>query len=157
MTSVYTTLDRRDFQCSSEPHFSCANLMFINHVTVLVADKKRAKNFYVDRLGLRSITVGRSLWIVVGRQFIHVAQNSGIPISGSFYHFAIGVEDLRSYLDRIIANHVDVFDLDESIRPISVNERLDVHPRQYFVRDPDGNLIEFHDAKDEYFLTGKNV
>lgn len=54
--------------------------MFINHVTVLVTDKKHAEEFYVGKLGLEPVRVGKSsLWIKVGDQFIHITDNSGSP------------------------------------------------------------------------------
>lgn len=129
--------------------------MFINHITLLVTDKIRSEDFYVKRLGLRKQLVGKSLWIGVGDQFLHITQNSGPSIAGTFYHFAIGVEDLETYLLEIIGKGIDVFDIDENNQPVRINQELDTPKRLFFVRDPDGNLIEFIDAKSSFFLSGQ--
>ena len=50
-----------------------------------------------------------------------------------------------------IGNGVDVFDLDADQHQIRTNTDLDMPIRQFFVRDPDGNLIEFCDAGNPFF------
>lgn len=128
--------------------------MLINHVTVLVSDKGIAEDFYVNKLGLKKYPVGKSLWIAVGDQFIHITQNSGPSIAGTFYHFAICVENLMEYLKGIIDKGVVVFDIDDKDQPIRINQELDAPKRLFFVRDPDGNLIEFVDSKNRFFISG---
>lgn len=127
--------------------------MFINHVTILVQDKERSEDFYVNKLGLKRHPVGKSLWIAVGNQFIHLTQNSGSPVPDTFYHLAIGVEDLLDYLRRVIQKGVDVFDMDGHNQPTRINQEMDVPKRLFFVRDPDGNLIEFIDAANPFFTS----
>lgn len=126
--------------------------MFINHVTVLVSDKKRSEDFYVHALGLKKHAVGESLWVAVGSQFIHITQNSGPSVAGTFYHFAIGIENFEEYLKQIIEKGVDVFDVDSDNQPTRINVELDAPRRLFFTRDPDGNLIEFIDSKNPFFL-----
>jgi catechol 2,3-dioxygenase-like lactoylglutathione lyase family enzyme len=129
--------------------------MYINHVTVLVSDKKRSEEFYTKVLGFeKQHDIGNALWIKIGEQFVHISVNSGAPMPGTFYHFAIAIEDMKTYLQGLIAKGIDVFDLDTDQHQIRVNEDLDVQIRQFFVRDPDGNLIEFCDVADPFFNGG---
>lgn len=126
----------------------------INHVTVLVTDKERAKEFYCGILGFQEYSFGeggKHLWVRAGTQYVHLSNNSGPPVTGNFYHFAVGFEDFRNLLDELVAKGVDVFDLDENIAEVSVNQNFDEQVRQFFVRDPDGNLVEIFDINSKYF------
>lgn len=123
----------------------------INHITILVRDKRKAEKFYTKILGLKKIMVGHSLWMKVGDQYIHISDSSGKPANKTFSHFAIEFENILEVINAIIANGVDVFDLDQERRPIAVNTELEKKNRQYFVRDYDGNLIELVDAKSVFF------
>lgn len=125
--------------------------MFINHVTVLVNDKERSEDFYVNKLGFKKHPVGKSLWVAVGDQFIHITQNSGPSVAGAFYHFAIGVENFGEYLRQVIEKGVEIFDIDGANQPIRINKELDAPGRLFFARDPDGNLVEFLDSKNQFF------
>ena len=112
--------------------------MRINHVTLLVADRGKAEEFYAGVLGLEKEERSGHLWIKVGEQYVHLTENSG-PVAGdSFYHFAIEIENLPGYLEQIGCRGAEVFDV--------ALERT-----QGFVRDPDGNLIEFIDEKNNFF------
>ena len=126
--------------------------MFINHVTILVSDKEQSEDFYVHKLGLKKHPVGRSLWVAVGDQFIHITQNSGPSVAGTFYHFAIGLENFEEYLKQVIGKGVEIFDLDNDNQPTRINKELDAPGRLFFVRDPDGNLVEFIDSKNSFYL-----
>lgn len=129
--------------------------MGINHVTLLVADKNRSKDFYVTKLGFSEHLVGGRLWIRIGKnQFIHLTDNSGPTVAGTFYHFAIEVDGLGGYLRGLIEKGIDVFDLDRSRAVISLNTDLDHTQRQFFIRDPDGHLVELIDTKDGFFHPG---
>jgi catechol 2,3-dioxygenase-like lactoylglutathione lyase family enzyme len=126
--------------------------MNINHVTLLVEDKARAEAFYTKTLGFeRQEGLGSATWIKIGDQFIHLTSNSGMPVSQTFYHFCIAIDGLKEYLEQLIAKGVDVFDLDADQNQIRTNADLDISVRQFFIRDPDGNLIEFCDAKNPFF------
>ena len=54
-------------------------------------------------------------------------------------------------MDELVAKGVDVFDLDENITEVDVNINFDKEIRQFFIRDPDGNLIEIFDIDSDYF------
>ncbi|EKE27309.1 MAG: hypothetical protein ACD_3C00225G0012 [uncultured bacterium (gcode 4)] len=123
----------------------------INHVTILVKDKEKTEKFFTEILGLEKISVGESLWIKIGDQYVHISNNSGAPVSNTFYHFAIEYENLSDVIKGIIEKGIDVFDLDKEIRPISINSEFNKEGRQFFVRDYDGNLIELIDSGNKFF------
>ena len=122
----------------------------INHVTLPVSDKTKSEAFYVGTLGLTKVTVGSSLWIRVGDQFIHLNQSTLIP-SSSFAHFAIRVENLLEYLNVLQKKGIDIFDFDETLKEISFNVEFEKPNRQFFLRDPDGHLLELIDAQNTFF------
>ncbi len=110
--------------------------MRINHVTLLVRDKETSKRFYAETLGL-GVREDQGLWIRIGGQYLHLTDSSGAPVPGTFYHFAIETERLSEFLAGLEKKGVTIFHLGDE--------------RQNFVRDPDGNLIEFVDAHDNFF------
>jgi len=112
--------------------------MRINHITLLVKDKQKAEDFYTKVLGFDKKESEDYLWIKIGDQYIHITDKSGRPVKNTFYHFAIEVDDLFEYVKKIRSRGADVFDFSKS--------RL-----QSFIKDPDGNLIEFIDTKDNFF------
>lgn len=127
------------------------NTIGINHVTVEVNDKAKAAEFYFDVLGLEKVMKGSSLWARVGDQYIHINENPNHTRVESFAHFAIAVSDLIPYLQNLIAKGVDVFDFDQNGNVCEVNQDLHKEKRNYFVRDPFGNLVEFVDRENEFF------
>jgi catechol 2,3-dioxygenase-like lactoylglutathione lyase family enzyme len=126
----------------------------INHVTVLVNDKEKAVKFYSDVLGLEVFPVGKSTWMRIGNQFLHITQNSGKSISDSFYHFAIEVDSFKEYIRSLIDRGVEVFELDDDLDKIFINTDLDNPTRQFFIKDPDENLIEIVDNQNPFFKRG---
>ena len=123
----------------------------INHVTLLVKDKKATETFFTEVLGLEKYDAGGHLWIKVGEQFIHITDNSGEPRGNNFYHFAIEIEDVVKYAKEIANRGVKVFDFDDNQNEISVNLEFDKPDRHFFFRDLDGNLIELVDANNQIF------
>ena len=123
----------------------------INHVTLLVKDKKATEIFFTEVLGLEKYDAGEHLWIKVGEQFIHITDNSGDPMRNTFYHFAIEIEDVVKYANEIVSRGVRIFDFDDDQNEILVNSELDKSGRHFFLRDIDGNLIELVDANNQIF------
>ncbi|MCX6810927.1 MAG: VOC family protein [Candidatus Berkelbacteria bacterium] len=111
--------------------------MKINHITLLVSDKEKAINFYTKILELGSVKIvnQKHSWINFGGSYLHITDNSGTPIKDSFYHFALEVENIDDYIEKIRKNGAEVDDSNN----------------QFFVRDPDGNLIEFIDSNNSFF------
>ncbi len=112
--------------------------MKINHVTLLVKDKKISEKFYTNLLGFPKKEIGEHLWIQVGDQYIHLTQNSGTPVPNTFYHFAIEINGLPVYIKNIRKKGANVFDISEDAM-------------RCFIRDLDDNLIEFIDTNNTFF------
>lgn len=129
------------------------NSMFtgINHVTVVVRDKKIAENFYCGVLGLEKVVVGKSLWAKAGGQFIHINENQMFYPPKSFTHFALAVNDLHPYLEELISRGIRIFDFTQSLEEVDVNDALDKEQKNFFTYDPFGNLIEFIDCDNSFF------
>jgi catechol-2,3-dioxygenase len=121
----------------------------INHVTIVVRDKKEAENFYYNILSLEKISVGNSLWIKLGNQYIHINENPDMEKPNSFRHFAIETDKLLPYLKELISKGVEIFDLGDNLEKI--DSELEKENRNYFCEDPSGNLIEFIDSKNQFF------
>jgi catechol 2,3-dioxygenase-like lactoylglutathione lyase family enzyme len=90
----------------------------------------------------------------VGNQFLHITKSSGKPVSNSFYHFAIEVDSFKEFIENIIGKGVEVFELDTNLNKVMVNSELDNPTRQFFVNDPDGNLIEIVNSENSFFKKG---
>jgi len=104
----------------------------------LVSDKTKAIDFYSNILDLCpvKITNGKHYWIDLGNEsYLHLTDNSGKPNPENFNHFALEIENLGDYIEKIKNNGANVDDSNG----------------QCFVRDPDGNLIEFIDSNNSFF------
>jgi catechol 2,3-dioxygenase-like lactoylglutathione lyase family enzyme len=123
----------------------------INHVTVVVKDKAKAAEFYFDKLGLERIDVGKSLWALVGSQFIHINENQNMEYKKTFAHFGISVENLPEYLEILKSNGIDSFDLTNDLQKFDVNKNYERAGRSYFIEDPFGNFIEILDVSNPFF------
>ena len=110
----------------------------MHHVSINVADARAATEFYVDVLGLTprrdrpDIGVGGA-WLDAGGQQVHLIEGD-VP-AGHGEHFALLVDDLRATLAELRGRGIKVSDS----MPIGTS-------LQAFLQDPDGNLIELHEA-----------
>ncbi|QQS38515.1 VOC family protein [Candidatus Woesebacteria bacterium] len=123
----------------------------INHVTIVVNDKSKAQYFYCDLLGLEKKVIGKSLWVKVGNQYIHINENPNQIRKNTFHHFAITIEGLIPFLQNLISKGVRVFDTDDGTSMKDTNTNLDCPKRNYFAYDPSGNLVEFIDSTNNFF------
>jgi glyoxylase I family protein len=110
----------------------------VHHVSINVADVDRAAAFYVDVLGLTRRTDRPELgvagaWLDAGGQQVHLINGTPAPAVGQ--HFALLVDDLDAAVADLRARGLRVSDPS----PVGTG-------RQSFVHDPDGNLIEIHQA-----------
>jgi len=109
----------------------------VHHVSINVSDAHAAVRFYVDVLGLSVRTdrpdLGPGYWLDAGGQQVHLIQ--GEPPPGRGQHFALRVGDLDDTIAELRDQGVGVSDPS----PIGTG-------RQAFLADPDGNLIELHQA-----------
>ena len=113
----------------------------INHVSLLVADTRRALEFYHGLLGLPIDTSRPQLdfpgaWLKVGNGQIHLLelaepgqQQSSLPHGGRDRHLAMDIADLDAVVQALEAAGV-TYTRSRSGR------------RALFCRDPDGNALE---------------
>lgn len=122
-----------------------SEFLAIQHVSVIVADSKRALLFYRDVLGLAVDPQRPNLgypgaWLAVGAQQIHLLElPNPDPITdrpaygGRDRHCAIILRDFDDLRGRLDAAGIS-YTLSRSGR------------RALFCRDPDGNALEFIEA-----------
>lgn len=122
----------------------------INHCTILVNDKEKAVGFYCDILGLEKIQIGKSIWAKAGNQYIHISKSSQI-LPRSFVHFAIEIQDINEYLQRLVSMGVSIFSLDESLNKIQIDLSNKNNDQQFFIEDPSGNLVEIISSTNPFF------
>lgn len=116
----------------------------IHHVSLEVADLKKAKHFYEDILGLeassdRPVFDFEGAWYTIGSTQIHLIVNPELKAADRNFtsrdaHFAIRVKDLTPLIKKFNEHHVTYLN-----KPTS---KTGWH--QVFVQDTDHNIIEFH-------------
>ena len=110
----------------------------VHHVSINVADATAATDFYVGVLGLKARTdrpdigIGGA-WLDAGGQQVHLIEGQ-VP-AGHGEHFALLVGDLGATVDELRGRGIKVSD------PSPIGTSL-----QSFLTDPDGNLVELHQA-----------
>ena len=122
-----------------------SEFLAIQHVSVIVADTKRALAFYRDVLGLAVDPQRPDLgypgaWLTIGTQQIHLLELpnpdpvTGRPVHGGRdRHCALTLRDLDALRRRLEAAAIP-YTLSKSGR------------RALFCRDPDSNALEFIEA-----------
>jgi catechol 2,3-dioxygenase-like lactoylglutathione lyase family enzyme len=111
----------------------------IHHVSINVADATVSRRFYLDVLGGVERTDRPAFsfdgaWIDFGGQQLHLIEGELPANKGQ--HFAIRVADLAATVDELRGKGLNVRDP----KPVGAN-------LQTFVLDPDGNLVELHEAR----------
>jgi glyoxylase I family protein len=118
----------------------------IQHCSLVVQDLERAAEFYHDVLGLTEIQIPSTFkpaglnvrWFRLGSQQIHILLgNENQP--NSQHHMALQVDDAQAARSWMKEKGVDI---EETI--------LIPGADRFFVRDPDSNLIEIIEWKEEY-------
>ena len=118
----------------------------IQHCSVVVQNLERAAAFYREVLGLTEIEIPSTFkpaglkvrWFRLGAQQIHILQGAENP-PGTQHHMALQVDDAQSARAWMKAKG---FSIEETI--------LIPGADRFFVRDPDGNLIEIIEWQEEY-------
>ena len=109
----------------------------VHHVSVNVLDVDRATAFYTDTLGLEILPrpeIGvEGTWLGAGDQEIHLIKNDD-PTRAPGQHFAFGVDDLDATIRDLHGKGLKVSD------PVTQPQGA----RQCFIKDTEGNLIEFN-------------
>jgi len=120
----------------------------IDHVTLVVADLERSKQFYVDTLGMQLVPRPGfgfdGLWFQAGGTQIHlILEHEGSTPAGSplpaekrssrTHHFAFEVENAHAAANFLTEQDIDLVS--------SPKQRPD-GAVQMFVSDPDGHVVE---------------
>jgi len=118
----------------------------IQHCSVVVQNLERAAAFYRDVLGLTEIEIPSTFkpaglkvrWFRLGAQQIHLLKDAENP-PNTQHHMALQVDDAQAARAWMKAKG---FEVEETI--------LIPGADRFFVRDPDGNLIEIIEWKEPY-------
>jgi catechol 2,3-dioxygenase-like lactoylglutathione lyase family enzyme len=122
----------------------------IHHVGLIVKDLKRAEEFYVGFLGLKRHRQ-RSNWLMLNAtstlHLIPLADPAASePKHHAYRYVALQLADVRAVLHILPASRPRMFQADlvgDERDVVSTGDKLDFGDGSLFVRDPDGNLIEF--------------
>jgi len=128
----------------------------LDHGGLLVADAQRAREFYVDGLGLREVPRPANFdfpgfWVAVGDQQIHIIGEAEAGrvrevhtgwrddelARGYATHLALEVEDFDGYVATL---------RERGIPPVGGPRDRGDGVKQAYVADPDGHVIEIMGA-----------
>lgn len=122
----------------------------INHVALVVRDRSAAERFYVDVLGLQRHHTADAWLVLNARNTLHLIPLPQAEPEGSlrhrFQHFALQVSALDAILALLLRHGLTPFqaDFQGNTRAVTApDDPLDFGTGSLFVRDPDGNLVEF--------------
>ena len=114
----------------------------IDHVAIDVTDVNRAVEFYGVLLGLREIPRPATFtfpgaWFQIGTGVLHIVGRAE-PFAPAPHHFCLRVTDV----------HEAAKSLDAAGFPVEWDKRYKIPGiDRFFVRDPDGNRVEFQGAE----------
>ena len=113
-------------------------ILGVNHVQVNVptADLERARDFYVNFMGMREIPrpstfTSKGIWLHAGTFEIHLGLEDGVDRSKTRAHVAYQVNDIRAWRARVA----------EAGHAMKEQPLIPGYERFQF-RDPFGNMIE---------------
>lgn len=107
----------------------------IDHVSVLITNVAKSREFYVEKLGLKEMAKPKSfdfiaLWFDLGGQQLHLLLKDK-PDSISPRHFALRVADISTAREHFRQLGI----------PTQETTKIE-HCDRFFISDPDGNRIE---------------
>jgi catechol 2,3-dioxygenase-like lactoylglutathione lyase family enzyme len=115
------------------------------HFSIAVSDLERSRKFYTDILGLRLVHDGSSFGMVflrAGDDHVILARSDG-PLQRSaadsrraHHAFQIAAAQYDAAKAYLSSRDVEIFEEEDRRTGVFVG-------RQFYIRDPDGNVIEF--------------
>jgi catechol 2,3-dioxygenase-like lactoylglutathione lyase family enzyme len=114
----------------------------IDHVAIDITDLERSKSFYAGVLGLSEVPRPASFdfggaWYQIGPEVLHLVCRDA-PFPPAPHHFCLWVEDIQTAANQVAtAGYQVTWDTRYKIPGID----------RFFVRDPDGNRVEFQGAE----------
>ncbi|HET7597359.1 MAG TPA: VOC family protein [Burkholderiales bacterium] len=115
------------------------------HFSIAVSDLERSRKFYTDILGLRLVHDGSSFGMVflrAGDDHVILARSDG-PLQRSaadsrraHHAFKIAAAQYDAAKAYLSSRDVEIFEEEDRRTGVFVG-------RQFYIRDPDGNVIEF--------------
>ncbi len=136
----------------------------LNHVCLIVKDLEVAEKFYVRVLGLKRHPKIPTWYLLNEQSTLHLLSFRSSQVNDSVYrryqHFALQISNLDQVLPLLLENNLKPFqmDLKGNTRPVvSLDDSLDFGVGTVFVRDPDGNLVEFIQMGRGIFSEGGNT
>jgi len=122
----------------------------INHVGLVVRDRAKSEQFFMDVLGLNRHHKISSWFVLNGTSTLHLIE---IPEAGEasgvhheIQHFALQVQNLEETFRLLLAHDLRPFQMNFEGTEHALtdpDDPLDFGLGSVFVTDPDGNLVEF--------------
>jgi len=136
------------------------DVISIHHVCLVVQDREAAEAFYTGVLGFQPHHKVKSWLVLNGTSTLHLVTIPGAaPTNASphrkIQHFALQVAHLRDVLSLLLQAGQRPFQMDVGMKEYRVtdfSDPLSFGTGTLFVRDPDGNLIEFIGGGEGIFL-----
>lgn len=122
----------------------------VNHVCLVVRNRKASEAFFVGVMGLRRHHKIESWFVLSAETTLHLVEIPEVEPTDSLFHqiqhFAVQVDSLRSTYNTLLEAGLKPFQMDfsGSVRElVDKDDPLDFGLGSIFVPDPDENLIEF--------------
>jgi catechol 2,3-dioxygenase-like lactoylglutathione lyase family enzyme len=132
--------------------------VFCHHFGILAKNAEKLKEFYTKSLGFeegetRLLTaelvhqifgipspcnltkLNRGSLVLEVFSLVDLNTEERIPVTVGYNHWGMGVEDKEQFVEDLKQKNVSVMEIDHAGRMI------------YFIKDPEGNLIEIYEVK----------
>jgi catechol 2,3-dioxygenase-like lactoylglutathione lyase family enzyme len=122
-------------------------IISVHHVCLVVQDREAADAFYIGVLGFQPHHKVKSWLVLNSTSTLHLVTNRGDAFPHQdIQHFALQVPKLGDVLTILLQAGQKPFQMDGKMKEhflVDPGDPLTFGTETIFVRDPDGNLIEF--------------